>query len=319
MTLDREPPLEGVVVNDEEPGPYDGNGQPSLEVQLLRNAPALARAGAGMWWRAARWGVARSVGAGGRLARAAADPARSAQLLDEVGRELRGYARDLLGISELDERVARLMPPPEPDEDGATSVSEREALRIRGAQLLREAARIGPEDRAHPAYARILTELAPDEGRILRLLATQGSQPAVDVRAANFIGVGSELVTGGMNMIGAQAGCQHRERVPAYLNNLERLGLIWFSREPVGDPVAYQVLEAQPEVLEAMRSVTRAKTVQRSIHLTPFGEDFCTVCLPLDASGDGGALRARGLASRVPGGRRSAAPAPVRSDPPLCP
>ena len=28
--------------------------------------------------------------------------------------------------------------------------------------------------------------------------------------------------------------------------------------------------------------MTRAKTVQRSIHLTPFGEDFCAVCLPLD-------------------------------------
>ena len=161
-------------------------------------------------------------------------------------------------------------------------MSEREALRIRGAQLLREAARIEPDDRAHPAYARILTELAPDEGRILRLLATEGSQPAVDVRAANLIGVGSQLVAGGMNMIGAQAGCQHRERVPAYLNNLERLGLIWFSREPVADPIAYQVLEAQPDVLEAMRSVNRAKTVQRSIHLTPFGEDFCAVCLPLD-------------------------------------
>lgn len=94
--------------------------------------------------------------------------------------------------------------------------------------------------------------------------------------------MGSELVTGGINMIGAQAGCQHRTRVPAYLNNLERLGLVWFSREPVGDPEAYQVLEAQPEVMTAMRSVSRAKTVQRSIHLTPFGEDFCAVCLPLD-------------------------------------
>ena len=250
--------------------------------QRLRTAPALGRVAAGMWWQAARWGVGRSVNAGGRLARAAADPAGYAERLDEVGRELRGYARDLLGVTELEERVARLMPPPEPAQDGSASVSERQALRIRGAQLLREAARIEPEDRAHPAYARILTELAPDEGRILRLLATQGSQPAVDVRASNFIGVGSELVTGGMNMIGAQAGCQHRERVPAYLNNLERLGLIWFSREPVGDPVAYQVLEAQPEVLEAMRSVTRAKTMQRSIHLTPFGEDFCRVCLPLD-------------------------------------
>jgi Abortive infection alpha len=254
---------------------------PPLSGQLVRNAPALAQMAAGMWWRATRWGVAQSVHASGRLARAAADPSRSAQFVDEVAHELRGYARDLLGITELDQRVAQLMPPRDADARNG-SVSEREALRTRGAQLLRRAARIDPDDRAHPAYARILTELAPDEGRILRLLATDGAQPAVDVRTANLMGMGSELVTGGINMIGAQAGCQHRSRVPAYLNNLERLGLAWFSREPVGDPQAYQVLEAQPEVLEAIRSVSRAKTVQRSIHLTPFGEDFCAVCLPLD-------------------------------------
>ncbi len=257
--------------------------QPSPQSQLRHGAPALARLAAGAWWQATRWGVARSVEVGERLARTAADPGRPAQVLDELARELRGYARDLLGITELDARVAQLMPPRRrAEQSGNGRLSEREALRARGAQLLRQAARIEPDDRAHPAYARILTELAPDEGRILRLLTTEGSQPSVDVRAANLIGVGSELVAGGMNMIGAQAGCQHRARVPAYLNNLERLGLVWFSREPVGDPVAYQVLEAQPEVLEAMHSVSRAKTVQRSIHLTPFGKDFCAVCLPLD-------------------------------------
>jgi hypothetical protein len=52
----------------------------------------------------------------------------------------------------------------------------------------------------------------------------------------------------------------------------------------MGDPVAYQVLEAQPEVREAMRGVTRAKTVQRSIRHTPFGKDFCAMCLPLDTA-----------------------------------
>ena len=33
------------------------------------------------------------------------------------------------------------------------------------------------------------------------------------------------------------------------LDLLERLGLVWFSREPLPDPTAYQVLEAQPDVL----------------------------------------------------------------------
>ena len=83
-------------------------------------------------------------------------------------------------------------------------------------------------------------------------------------------------------MIGAEAGCRHPDRVPAYLNNLYRLGLIWFSREPVPDPLRYQVLEAQPEVAEAMAKAGRSRTVRRSIHLTPFGRDFCELCLPAD-------------------------------------
>jgi hypothetical protein len=136
----------------------------------------------------------------------------------------------------------------------------------------------------HPAYARILSELAPDEGRILRMLAVEGPQPSVDVRTSRPLNIGSQLVAPGLNMIGAEAGCRHVERVHAYLNNLYRLGLIWFSREPLGDPLRYQVLEAQPEVGAALREAGRGKTVRRTIHLTPFGHDFCDVCLPIDTA-----------------------------------
>lgn len=252
--------------------------------QLVENAPGLARIAAGIWWRATKWGMAASIRTGTRLARAAADPVLAAAVVVELSTEMREYARDLLGITELDERVRQLMPP-EPDGNSSNGVvAETVGLRVRGALLLRAAAEVDPEEHAHPAYARILTELAPDEGRILRLLATEGAQPSVDIRAANLIGVGSQVVGAGLNMIGAQAGCRHREHVPAYLNNLERLGLIWFSREPLEDPIAYQVLEAQPEVMEAIKSATRAKTKQRSINLTPFGRDFCQVCLPLDTA-----------------------------------
>jgi hypothetical protein len=31
-----------------------------------------------------------------------------------------------------------------------------------------------------------------------------------------------------------------------------------------------------------MKQAKRARTVRRSIHLTPFGHDFCERCLPLD-------------------------------------
>lgn len=91
--------------------------------------------------------------------------------------------------------------------------------------------------------------------------------------------VSSDLVATGLNMIGPRAGLRYVDQVPSYLNNLFRLGLIWFSREQLKDPLEYQVVEAQPDVLEAMHSVRFAKLVRRSIHLTPFGEDFCRTCL----------------------------------------
>lgn len=270
-----DPPLQGEIIDAEV---VDERGM-STEAQLLASAPALARAAGGVWWRAAKWGLATSARTGVRLVRAAAGPVLTNRAGEDLVSELRRYARDLLGVTDLEERVAQLVPAGRP-----AQLPERVELRARGARLLRASASLAGDDPVHPAFARILTELAPDEARILRLLASSGARAAVDIRAGNVIGIGSQLVAGGFSMIGAEAGCRHRDRVQAYLNNLQRLGLIWFSQEPIEDPVAYQVLEAQPEVMEAMRRASRARTVQRSIHLTPFGEDFCAVCLPIDTN-----------------------------------
>jgi hypothetical protein len=43
----------------------------------------------------------------------------------------------------------------------------------------------------------------------------------------------------------------------------------------------YQVLEAQPDAMAAIKQAGRAKTVHRTVRLTPFGEDFCRTVLPL--------------------------------------
>jgi hypothetical protein len=231
-----------------------------------------------------------------RIARAATSPDEAVQLVEEIGSGIRTYARELLGIADLDERVRELMPGTgRPVSRGGRPESSRSrmsrrseagrdplSLREQGAELLRESADVSYEQGVHPAYARILSELAPDEGRILRLLALQGPQPAVDIHAANLIGIGSQLVEQGVNMLGAEAGLRYVERVPAYLNNIHRLGLIALAREPIEDPIRYQVLEAQPDAIAAIKRAGRAKSVHRSINLTPFGKDFCDVCLPLD-------------------------------------
>ena len=213
---------------------------------LLRAAPGLVRIATGAWLRTVAWTAETSLSA----------------------------ARSLLGDAE---------PPPQPPSQQPSPQAEprrERTLRERGAELLARSADVDYEEAAHPAYARILDELAPDEARILRFLMAEGAQPAVDVRTSKVPLISSELVAPGLSMIGAGAGVRYEDRVHAYLNNLYRLGLIWFSREPLEDPLRYQVLEAQPEVLSAMGRA-RSKTVRRSIELTPFGDDFCDVCLPM--------------------------------------
>ena len=131
----------------------------------------------------------------------------------------------------------------------------------------------------------MLEELAPDEARILRHMAREGPQASVDIRTGGPVGlVNSQLVAAGLTMIAREAGARRPERSHAYLDNLNRLGLIWFSRETLEDQAPYQVLEAQPEVAEAMEKAGRGKTVRRSIHLTDFGEDFCELVLPEDTA-----------------------------------
>jgi hypothetical protein len=111
------------------------------------------------------------------------------------------------------------------------------------------------------------------------------------VRTGGPVGlVSSRLVAPGLNMVGPRAGLRYLDQVPSYLNNLFRLGLVWFSREALRDHGEYQVLEAQPDVLDALHSVRFPKIVRRSIHLTPFGEQFVRQALVDEAIGASGDL-----------------------------
>jgi hypothetical protein len=249
--------------------------------------PGLARVAAAAWWHSTEWSVRTSAKAGKRMARAvthpdeavalARDATEAAGVIGELARSVSSgvpLGRALLSAGESLSDLADLDHEPRPP------VPEQQSLRERGAALLERSRDVWDTDDAHPAYARILDEVAPDEARILLLLLEGGPQPSVDVRTGGPVGmVNSQLIAPGLTMIGARAGCRYLDQVPSYLNNLFRLGLIWFSRESLRDPMEYQVVEAQPDVLAAMHSVKFAKVVRRSIHLTPFGEDFCRTCL----------------------------------------
>ncbi|APE38772.1 hypothetical protein BOX37_27080 [Nocardia mangyaensis] len=154
-------------------------------------------------------------------------------------------------------------------------------MRRRGDALLARSADVYFTEDVHPAYDRILDEIAPDEARILRFMALNGPQPSVDVRTNRPLGIGSELVQGDLTSVPEQAGVRYPDRSRSYLINLNRLGLTLTSDDPVVLS-RYMVLEVQPVVETALKKAGRApKIVRKSLRLSEFGEDFCRTCFTI--------------------------------------
>jgi len=241
----------------------------------------LARFGASSVLRVLGWAAKGTVDSGRGLVKEVQAGEAILDIVDHRVEAARAAAQRALGIGEARE------------ESDLTELSGRQTsyrnLRAAGDHLLRMSlnAENQPRDE-HPAFARILEELAPDEARILRFMALSGPQPAIDVRTKTAFMVGSERIAGGINLIADMAGCTYPDRNQQYLANLNRLGMIRFSEEQVEDPRRYSFLEAQPVTMEAIAKTKKARTVYRSIYLSLFGRQFCEVCFTLDDGYDAG-------------------------------
>ena len=170
-----------------------------------RRTPALwdeaAEALPGMTRIAARPGCARRPGPWAPVcaradycARSLTNPAVAGELVQEVARDVAEASR---AVNDVARAVSAGVPITRALLDATVSISsvvladatprgaevEERSLRERGEDLLHRSRDVWSEEgETHPAYARMLDELAPDEARILLLLLRGGPQPSVDVR-----------------------------------------------------------------------------------------------------------------------------------------
>ncbi|GAD83993.1 Abi-alpha family protein [Nocardia asteroides] len=262
--------------------------QISNEARLIRGVFRAAGLAAGTAVRGSQWAVGTTYEVTKELAQAALDGESSADIAERTGNALRSIARSALGVTEGSVReIVSYVPTPNGSSQQAITVgpylrsASTEDLRRRGDALLARSADVYFTEDVHPAYDRILDEIAPDEARILRFMALNGPQPAVDVRTNRPLGIGSELVQGDLTSVPEQAGVRYPDRARSYLINLNRLGLTYSSDDPVVLS-RYMVLEVQPVVEDALKKAGRApKIVRKSLRLSEFGEDFCRTCFTI--------------------------------------
>ena len=153
----------------------------------------MARIAATAALRSAAWGVGSGARSSRLFVRALTDRDSAGELVQEVARDIAEASRT---VSDVARAISAGVPIPRALRDAGTSLSqvvlalephehqveEERSLRERGEDLLHRSRDVWSDDEAHPAYSRILEELAPDEARIL-LLLLRGGPAALGRRA----------------------------------------------------------------------------------------------------------------------------------------
>ncbi|WP_227979859.1 Abi-alpha family protein [Nocardia spumae] len=252
------PPSELVVADSGRAGP-------------VRTTTGVVRVALSAVSEVASWSLGTAVGVTATVVRGSMAGHPPHRVLSQAGDHVRDSMRRALGVDDA--------------RDSAAGAPSAPSLRERGAELLRRSADVHGEDADHPAFARILSELAPDEARILRFLYLDGPQPALDIRTGRALSAGTQRIEVGMSLIGEAAALRYTDRAVTYLTNLRRLGLITVEGDQLDNPARYQLLESQPDVRRLLKRGFGTKVGYRSIALTSFGTEFTCACLPVPPLG----------------------------------
>lgn len=160
-----------------------------------------------------------------------------------------------------------------------------EVLRELYANLLAASMDVKTVSMAHPSLVEIIKQLTPDEARLLKFFSTAVTLPIISVQA-HIVGEpgGFVEVLTNFSLFGRDAGCEHPHLVPAYLDNLARLGLIQVPDKWYVGEGAYQELENHPSVVEAKEQIDgqegrRAEIDKKFVEITHLGQQFIDACV----------------------------------------
>lgn len=180
--------------------------------------------------------------------------------------------------------------PPKPNVAGPAI----EALRYTGheeslsdmyANLLASAMNKNTAEGAHPAFVEVIKQLTPDEAKLMALFLKDEPFQVLSVRAELKTGNGGITIAHNLSLFGERASLEVKALIPSYLDNLNRLGLIYIhNRDSYTDPGMYDELEAS-ELVQHHKSLADARLDRTSsfvrgyVRLTDLGEQFGKVCV----------------------------------------
>ncbi|MFD2446371.1 DUF4393 domain-containing protein [Bacillus sp. CGMCC 1.16607] len=164
--------------------------------------------------------------------------------------------------------------------------AHKEELREMFANLIATAMDKEKALKAHPSYVEIIKQLSPDEARMLSSIKGNGLLPIIDLRAGKPNGeIGFFEIKKHFTDLAYVAGCSNPELGSAYIENLNRLGLIFIDKETylIDHEMYYDELINHSEIKSLFPMITSmSRTIdfrKYSFTRTEFGENFVNACI----------------------------------------
>jgi Abortive infection alpha len=228
--------------------------------------------------------------------------ARVGRLLGRTGWRM---ARQLPGAAVLEQQAQRLRQAAEtemrrlldgspaygtatPEEQRAMLLVQRdggdpEPLRSAMTELLERSAQSNTAQGRDYLFGTIVSQLVPDEARILAVLSDGRAFPALDV-VARTSRTRSQIALANISTVASAAGVSWPQNGSTYLTRLRGFGLVEFGPAPSGLERQFAGLEADPAVVSAQADIDRgkgsARLVRKTVTLSPMGREFWTACAP---------------------------------------
>jgi hypothetical protein len=163
--------------------------------------------------------------------------------------------------------------------------SDPAPLRTAMAELLTRASESTATKSREYLFGTIVSQLVPDEARMLAVLAQGKRYAVVDVVAKHVGRSATRTILANASLLGAAADISPARNAATYLTRLAGLGLVEFG--PAADDLGeeYDRLAVDAAVQEARALIDRnkmgsAKLIRKSVALSALGHDFWSACAP---------------------------------------
>ena len=146
-------------------------------------------------------------------------------------------------------------------------------LRSAMSELLERSVESSRTDSRDYLFGTIISQLVPDEARILAALADGTRFAAGDV-VQRLRRNKSRVVLANASSVGRQAGLRTPDSTSTYLTRLLNFGLVDFAPEDEKLAVDYDILSSDHVVQRAREEARGSRLERKTLQLSPFGREF---------------------------------------------